>query len=234
MDQLNVAIVTGANRGIGLEVCRQLAEANIRVILTSRDPDKGHQAIKELNGLSPKVLYHPLDVTSQKSIYILCQFVASEIGHLDILINNAAINYDTWQSTIEANLDEVHQTFETNFYGPWRLIQAFLPLMKRNHYGRIVNVSSGAGSIDEMRGGTPGYGLSKASLNALTIKLSDELKKDGILINAVCPGWVRTEMGGSQAPRSAAEGAKGIVWAALLPDSGSTGKFFRDQKIIKW
>ncbi|WP_194777647.1 SDR family oxidoreductase [Pararhodonellum marinum] len=234
MNGFQVALVTGANRGIGLEVCRQLAEKNHQVILTCRDHVKGNEAIRSLNGLSPKVLFHPLDVTSPKSIAILEKFVSREIGRLDILINNAAINYDTWQSTLNADLIQVATTLETNLMGPWRMIQTFYPLMEKHHFGRIVNVSSGAGSFSSLTPGTPAYSISKAALNMLTLKAAGELKGFGILVNAVCPGWVRTEMGGPSAPKSPAQGAEGIVWAAQLPDGGPSGKFFRDQAEIKW
>lgn len=160
--------------------------------------------------------------------------MTDQFGRLDILVNNAAINYDTWQNTAEADLNLVRDTFETNVLGSWRMCQAFLPMMRQHGYGRIVNVSSGSGSLAEMGGGTPAYGVSKAALNVLTIKLSHELKGMGILVNSVCPGWVRTDMGGQAAPRSPEKGAETIVWLALLSDTGPSGKFWRDKQEISF
>jgi len=227
-----IALVTGGNRGIGLEVCRQLAEAGHQVILTSRDKAKGKQALEKLD--NALIIYHPLDVTDESSINEARRFVEEKYNRLDILVNNAGINYDTWQNAEQADLASVQETFNTNVLGPWRLSQAFIPLMRSNGYGRIVNVSSGAGALNGMGGGTPGYSVSKASLNVLTIKLGAELKDTDILVNSVCPGWVRTDMGGKQAPRSVTEGAEGIVWAATLPKDGPSGGFFRDGKRIEW
>lgn len=229
-----LALVTGANRGIGLEVCRQLAHIGASVILTSRDEAKGQQATEKLQAEGIKVIYHPLDVTDAHSVEVMRKFVATEFSRIDILINNAAIHYDTWQQTLDADLGTVQEALDTNLLGPWRLSIALIPLMLKNNYGRIVNVSSGAGAMHEMGGGTPAYGISKAALNALTLKLAIELRGSGILVNAICPGWVRTDMGGQMAPRTVAEGAKGIVWAAALPDDGPSGGFFRDEKKIEW
>jgi NAD(P)-dependent dehydrogenase (short-subunit alcohol dehydrogenase family) len=205
-----------------------------KVILTSRNELKGHQAMKDIHGEDKGMIYHPLDVTSDKSVGIIVDFVERELTHLDVLINNAAIHYDSEEKAIDAHLSIVEQALQTNLMGAWRMSKAFIPLMKKKKYGRIVNVSSGAGALHGMGGGTPAYGISKAALNALTIKLAAELKDTGILVNAVCPGWVRTDMGGSMAPRSVAEGAKGILWAATLPEDGPTGGFFRDGKRIEW
>ncbi|MGD1893604.1 MAG: SDR family oxidoreductase [Cyclobacteriaceae bacterium] len=227
-----IALVTGGNRGIGLEVCRQLAKAGHQVILTSRDEEKGQQAVDELD--NERIISHPLDVTNDDSIEKVRRFVEEKFGRLDILVNNAGINYDTWQNAEQADLETVEETFNTNVLGPWRLSQAFIPLMRKNGYGRIVNVSSGAGALNGMGGGTPAYSVSKAALNVLSIKLAADLKGTDILINSVCPGWVRTDMGGKEAPRSVAEGANGIVWAATLLQGGPTGGFFRDGKRIEW
>ncbi|MEM9671548.1 MAG: SDR family oxidoreductase [Bacteroidota bacterium] len=227
-----IALVTGGNRGIGLEVCRQLAKAGHQVILTSRDEEKGQQAVDELD--NERIISHPLDVTNDDSIEKVRRFVEEKFGRLDILVNNAGINYDTWQNAEQADLETVEETFNTNVLGPWRLSQAFIPLMRKNGYGRIVNVSSGAGALNGMGGGTLAYSVSKAALNVLSIKLAADLKGTDILINSVCPGWVRTDMGGKEAPRSVAEGANGIVWAATLLQGGPTGGFFRDGKRIEW
>jgi NAD(P)-dependent dehydrogenase (short-subunit alcohol dehydrogenase family) len=234
ISQASVALVTGANRGIGLEVCRQLARLGATVILTSRDEAKGQQATQAIRSEGLPVVYHPLDVTNRHSVELIGKFVESEFKKVDMLINNAAIHYDTWQQTLTADLTTVQEALDTNLLGPWRLSMALIPLMQKHNFGRIVNVSSGAGALSGMSGGTPAYGVSKAALNALTLKLAAELQGTGILVNAVCPGWVRTEMGGSMAPRSVAEGAAGIIWAATLPDNGPTGGFFRDGKPIAW
>lgn len=229
-----VAVVTGANRGIGFEICRQLGSQEIRVIMTSRDPKKGMAAHDILLKENLPVEFHVLDVSSPASIEEFFHILEAHHPRLDILINNAAIHYDSNQQAADANMKIVLEAFDTNVIGPWHICQLAIPIMKKNGYGRIVNVSSGAGSLEEMKGGTPAYSVSKAGLNVLTIKLSHELGNVNIKINAVCPGWVRTDMGGEHAPRSVKEGAKGIVWAATLPDNGPTGGFFRDGKPIPW
>jgi len=226
-----VCLVTGANRGIGREVCRQLAQRGCRVILTAQRHDAAEQAARDLDFDT----IHPaqLDVTDASSVQRLSAWMRDEYGVLDVLVNNAAIHYDIWQSAINADLNIVQEAVETNVYGPWRLVQAFLPLLRRSEYPRIVNVSSGAGALNGMGGGTPAYSMTKAALNALTLMLAAELREDCVLVNAVCPGWVATDMGGGGG-RPVADGAAGIVWAALLPDDGPTGGFFRDGKRIDW
>lgn len=229
--QQPVALVTGANRGIGKEVSRQLAAQGFTVLLTARSLSKAEAAAAELgkNNLVPM----QLDVSKPTSIASLHARVLREFGRLDILINNAAIHYDTWQRAINADFAIVQEAFETNVYGPWRLCQTFLPLLRQSPHPRIVNVSSGGGALNGMGGGTPAYSMTKASLNALTLMLADELRHDHILVNAICPGWVATDMGG-YGGRPVADGAKGIVWAATLPDDGPTGGFFRDENAIPW
>ncbi|MEL6191672.1 MAG: SDR family oxidoreductase [Bacteroidota bacterium] len=227
-----IALVTGANRGIGLEVVRQLAKNGHEVILTSRNEEKGLKASKQ-PGLS-NIHFHVLDVTSQQSVDQLVVYVSEKFGRLDILVNNAGINYDTWQKATDPDLENVQQTLDTNLIGPWRMAKAFIPLMRKHGYGRIVNVSSGAGAIEGMGAGTPAYSVSKAALNVMNIKLAAELSGNDILVNAVCPGWVRTEMGGAGAPRSVQQGAEGIIWAAELPQNGPSGKFFRDGKEVAY
>ena len=226
-----IALVTGANRGIGLETAKQLADLNYETILTSRSAVDA-EVIAFIK--KPNVHHHLLDVNSDHSIDSLKEFVKNKFGRLDILINNAAINYDDWQKTISPNFTNIQQTMDTNLFGAWKMCLAFIPLMQQNNFGRIVNVSSGAGALNGMSGGTPGYGISKAALNALTIKLGKELQGSGILVNAVCPGWVRTDMGGPNAPRSVDQGAKSVLWAATLKDDGPTSGFFRDGNPIDW
>lgn len=229
-----VAIVTGANRGIGLEVTRQLAERGFVVVLGSRDLAKGESATQSLvrQGLT-HILPRQLDVADNKSVARLAAQVETELGRVDVLVNNAAILYDTWQRAIGADLGVVKEAFETNTLGAWRMCQAFIGLMRRHRYGRIVNVSSEAGSLAGMGSGTPAYNLSKAGLNALTRMLAADLAGSGILVNAVCPGWVATDMGG-RGGRPVAEGAAGIIWAATLPDNGPSGGFFRDGHPLPW
>ena len=236
MDKLpeRVALVTGANRGIGFEVCRQLAREGFAVILGARDAGKGTEAAAVLAAEGLRVFPGRLDVTDRESVAGLERWTRERFGKLDVLVNNAAILYDSWQRAVSADLDVVREAFETNTLGPWRVCQAFLPLLRRGGRGRIVNVSSESGSLAGMGGGTPAYAVSKAALNALTRMLADELRGEGVLVNSVCPGWVATEMGGPDAPRSVEEGAAGVVWAATLPDSGPTGGFFRDGEPLPW
>lgn len=229
-----IALVTGANRGLGLEIVRQLCTKGYHCILTSRKEADGRMAVEKLSKYASEVSYHVLDVVSKKSVESIRVFVETTFGRLDALVNNAAWNYDLGEKPSTVDLGRVDATMDTNFLGPWRMCQAFIPMMKRQTSARIVNVSSGSGSLEEMTQKTPAYGISKAALNFLTLKLADELKGTGILVNAVCPGWVRTDMGGSNAPRSVAEGAEGVVWLADLGGDGPSGGFYRDKKRIDW
>jgi len=229
-----VALVTGANRGIGFEVCRQLAGRGFAVLLTARDGAKATAAAKKLASAGNVELLL-LDVADERSIKQAAAEVASRYGHLDILINNAGINYDTWETVENADVNgTVMETIGTNLLGPWRLCQAFLPLLRKSRAARIVNVSSESGSLSDMGAGPPAYQVTKAALNALTRTLAGELRPARILVNAVCPGWVATDMGGAGAPRTVSEGAAGIVWAATLPDGGPSGGFFRDGEPLPW
>jgi NAD(P)-dependent dehydrogenase (short-subunit alcohol dehydrogenase family) len=233
MSDAPIALVTGANRGIGLDVCRQLAQRGYTVLLGSRDLAKGEAAAADLKRQGLAVLPCRLDVTDKDSIEQLRVQVEREFGRLDVLINNAAILYDTWQRALTADLEIVREALETNTLGAWQMCQAFVPLIRRSQHGRIVNVSSEAGSLASMGGGTPAYNLSKAALNALTRMLAADLRRHRILVNAVCPGWVATDMGGGGG-RPVAEGAASVVWAATLPDDGPTGGFFRDGQPAPW
>jgi NAD(P)-dependent dehydrogenase (short-subunit alcohol dehydrogenase family) len=225
--------VTGSNKGLGFETCLQLAQLGLTVILSARDVIKGQVAAKQLVDKGLDVLFYQLDVSSQSNISRIALQIDQQFGRLDILVNNAAILYDTWQKAVDADLEVVNQALTTNLFGPWRLSQLCIPMMKRNKYGRIVNVSSGAGSLHYMGAGTPAYSVSKAALNAFTRILAAELTGTGILVNSVDPGWVATDMGG-RGGRPVEEGAKGIVWAATLPDNGPTGGFFFDGKPAPW
>ena len=227
------ALVTGANRGIGLEVCRQLARLGTHVVLGARDLAKGSDAARQLAAEGLRVTACQLDVTDLRSIDDTRERVTAEIGGLDVLVNNAAILYDDWQNVVDADLDQVRQAFDTNTLGAWNMVRAFLPLLHDSAHPRIVNVSSEAGSLASMSSVAPGYNMSKAALNALTCMLADELKGDRILVNSVCPGWVATDMGGPGG-RPVDEGAASVVWAATLPDDGPTGGFYRDGRPLAW
>ncbi|BDD06914.1 SDR family oxidoreductase [Aureibacter tunicatorum] len=228
-----VALITGSNRGIGLAVAKSLLAHGHKVVITARKEMEAQKAQLSLKNLGD-VYCTTLDVSDVKSILDCRNYVEDQFGKLDILVNNAGINYDTWQTTLSADLEEVRQTFDTNVFGAWKVIQEFVPLMKDSSHANIVNVSSGAGALSSMSCNTPGYSMSKAALNVMTIQFSKELRPYNIVVNAVCPGWVRTDMGGDGAPRSPEEGAETIVWASELEDRNITGKFFRDKKEIEW
>jgi NAD(P)-dependent dehydrogenase (short-subunit alcohol dehydrogenase family) len=226
-----VALVTGANRGIGREVARQLAAKGLTVVLGSRDEAAGRAAAEGMEG---NVIPRQLDVSDQASVDAAFDWIESELGRLDVLVNNAGIAPNDQGSGVEPNLDAVREGIETNTFGAWRAAQRAIPLMRRGGYGRIVNVSSGAGQLSDMNGGAPAYRISKTALNAVTRVLNAELEGSGILVNSVCPGWVRTDMGGSSARLSIEEGADTPVWLATLPDDGPSGGFFRNREPIPW
>jgi NAD(P)-dependent dehydrogenase (short-subunit alcohol dehydrogenase family) len=223
-----IALVTGANRGIGFEVSRQLARAGMRVLMGARDQAKGEAAAAALAREGGDVEAVRLDVADAAQIRAL----DPRLGAVDVLVNNAGVDYDTDQSALFADLLRVRKTFETNLFGAWAMAEAVAPGMRARRWGRIVNVSSGAGSLTRMGPGAPGYSASKAALNALTRLLAAELAGAGVLVNSVCPGWVATDMGGGGRPVS--DGAAGVVWAATLPDDGPTGGFFRDGRPQAW
>src|SRR5215210_8088441 len=226
-----VALVSGGNRGIGLEIVRQLAAQGYTVIMGSRDDEQGRAAAEGIEG---EVVVRQLDVADAESVNRLGNSIEEEFGRLDVLVNNAGISNDDGQRGVNADLDRVREALEANFLGAWRLSQVAIPLMQRNGYGRIVNISSGLGALEDMGGGSPAYRVSKTALNALTRILSAELRGSSILVNSVCPGWVQTDMGGSGAPRPVEAGADTPVWAATLPNNGPTGGFFRDRRPIHW
>jgi NAD(P)-dependent dehydrogenase (short-subunit alcohol dehydrogenase family) len=233
-----IAVVTGANRGMGLETCRQLARLGARVVLTSRDPAKGEAAARELRTEKLDVRCHQLDVADDASIRRLAGVIERELGRLDILINNAAIvrgddeTREQATATFAATPTGFRQVLATNLVGPFVLCGTLIPLMQGS--GRVVNLSSGLGQLGDMGSGFPAYRVSKAGLNALTRIFASELQGTGIKVNAVCPGWVRTDMGGPNASRSVEEGAATTVWLATLPDDGPSGGLFRDKRLIPW
>lgn len=268
---MKIILVTGGNRGIGFEICRQLDNLGHTVILGSRDLGKGLAAAALL---SKNVVVKQLDVTSEESIQSLFEFIKTNFGKIDVLINNAGIGSNAldkketlaggvknvfkanmpgvWKTVKTAvpvlrkvgiiaqkegakdvSISSVKQIMETNFYGTWRMIQVFLPLLQKSKEGRIINVSSGMGELQSLTGDSPAYSLSKSSLNALTIMFSNELKGRGISVNAMCPGWVKTDMGGPDAPRYVGQGADTAVWLATEKEI-PTGKFYRDRQEIEW
>ena len=231
MENDRIALVSGGNRGIGLEVCRQLSGRGITVVMGSRDAEQGRAAAAEL---PDGVVVHQLDVADPASVEGLARSVEEEFGRLDVLVNNAAISNDEGQSGVDADLDRVKEALEANLFGAWRLCELAIPMMRRNGYGRIVNVSTGLAALEDMGGGYPGYRVSKTALNVLTRILASELRGSGILVNAVNPGWVQTDMGGSGATRTVQEGAEALVWAATLPNNGPNGGFFRDREPVAW
>jgi NAD(P)-dependent dehydrogenase (short-subunit alcohol dehydrogenase family) len=227
-----VALVSGGNRGLGLEVARRLTEDGYTVVVGSRDVAKGRRAAEELGERAQACR---LDVTDPETIESCLGEIETRYGRLDVLVNNAGIEGGGWRTNAaDVDLDEVRDTLDTNLFGAWKLTQAALPLMRRNGYGRIVNLSSGMGQLSDMGGHTPGYRVSKTGLNALTRMLTAELEGENILVNSCCPGWVRTDMGGANATRSVEEGGDTPYWLATLPDEGPRGGFFRNREPIPW
>jgi NAD(P)-dependent dehydrogenase (short-subunit alcohol dehydrogenase family) len=230
-----IALVTGGNRGIGLEICRQLAKQGITVLLGSRDLAKGKSAVSRLHqqGFS-NIHPYQLTVNNEDSIQQLYRNIEQDFGRLDILVNNAGIYPDTANSLLAVDLDIMREAMDVNAYAPVRLTQVLLPLMKKHDWGRIVNVSSSMGAQASLGSGSPAYRFSKLTLNFFTRLLARELNGTGIKINAMSPGWVRTDMGGSGAPRSVEQGADTAVWLATLPDNGPHGGYFHDRHPIEW
>jgi NAD(P)-dependent dehydrogenase (short-subunit alcohol dehydrogenase family) len=231
MPNQRVAVVTGGNRGIGLEVSRQLAAKGLKVVLTARDLGKAREAAMSLPG---DAVPFGLDVTDPEGPGRLLEFADRDLGGVDVLVNNAGVFLDRDFGGLNLPMQVLRDTLEVNLVGPWQLTEAVVPGMRQRGYGRVVNVSSGMGAMSEMSGGYAAYRVSKGSLNALTRILADELRGTNVLVNAACPGWVQTEMGGPRAPRPVAEGADTLVWLATLPDGGPTGAFFRDRRQISW
>jgi NAD(P)-dependent dehydrogenase (short-subunit alcohol dehydrogenase family) len=235
-----IAVVTGANRGIGLEICRQLATLDLKVVLTARDAAKAATACAQLTRSTQKsggeIIFHPLDIADDSSIARFRHYAESELGRWDILVNNAGIYLDGAHTSLNIDAATFRQTLEVNLTGALLLSQAALPLMRAHRYGRIVNVSTDMSTHGDglEAGGYPSYRISKAALNAMTRVMAADLRGTNILVNAMSPGWVRTDMGGAGAPRSVEEGADTAVWLATLPDRGSSGGFFRDRKSIDW
>ena len=237
-----VALVTGANRGLGYAIAKGLAEGDITVVLGARDAKKGAAVCSELQGQGLAASVEVLDVTNEKSIQTAVANIQTRFNRLDILVNNAGILIDGDAHVLNVSQDVILKTLHTNVLGPLMLCQYCIPLMKAGGYGRIVNMASTLGSLSEMADPdsgyagveTPAYRLSKAALNALTTLVAKNIRNENILVNSVCPGWVRTEMGGEQAPLTPEQGADTPLWLATLPDDGPSGGFFRERKPIPW
>ncbi len=230
-----IALVTGANKGIGLEIVQQLAKAGFRVFLTARDRQRGEEASKKLQQEGLHVEFLQLDVADAASIEQLAKELASRIDHLDVLVNNAGILLDASNaSVLEVEPALILQTLQTNTLGPLRLIQKLVPLLSNSNAGKVINVSSGGGQLTDMGDWAPAYSLSKTALNAVTGMMATALGDKHIVVNSICPGWVRTDMGGSGASRSVQQGADTVTWLATEAPSDLTGKFLRDRQVIPW
>jgi NAD(P)-dependent dehydrogenase (short-subunit alcohol dehydrogenase family) len=229
-----LVLITGANRGIGLETARQLGRRGFHVIVGARDEEGGRRAVECIQAQGGKATFLALDVSSSDSIHAAARQLATLADRLDVLINNAGIYPDKGLTILTLSRDRVDQTLQTNTFGPLEVTQAFLPLLRKSAAARVINVSSGYGQLEGLSADAPSYCLSKLALNGLTIMLAEALKADGIAVNSMCPGWVRTDMGGANATRSVERGADTAVWLADEAPQELTGRYFRDRKEISW
>jgi len=235
MPARKIAIVTGGNRGLGLEIAKQLMKADLFVVVGARDRTKCEHAMEALKAVGPNAVAFPLDVNDTHSARRFVEEVDKQHGAPGVLVNNAGVYPEATDATVVDSPTSIwRETFETNLFGAVRMCREVVPLMRKLRYGRIVNMSSGLGQLHQMGEGSPAYRVSKAALNALTRTLAAEVAGAGILVNSMSPGWVRTDMGGENAPRSVEEGADTAIWLATLPSNGPTGQFFRDRKPIPW
>ena len=229
-----IALVTGANRGIGKEIVRQLASKGLKVYLAGRDRKKAEAAAAEMQNAG-QIVAIELDVSKRESVERAAAEVGNNDGQLDILINNAGLNlHATDCAVLELPEEILGRVLDTNLYGPLRCAQAFAPLLKKSAAGRIVNVSSQMGLLHDMQSGYPSYRISKTALNALTRILNAELKPNGVAVNSMCPGWVRTDMGGENAPRTVVQGADTAIYLALEMEQEASGNFYLDRKVTNW
>ena len=229
-----IAVVTGGNRGIGFQVCRDIAKRGIKVLLTARNSEKGMESAEILQSEGLDVTFYELDVSSAESIDTFYNRVAEEFGRIDVLVNNAAIIPDARSSGLSLEIQELQVSLETNVYGIILLSQKIITLMIKNNYGRIINMSSGMGQFADMGSGYLAYRISKTAVNTITKVLANETDSHNIQINSVDPGWVKTEMGGAGASLSVEEGADTIVWLSTQPDDSPTGMFYKKREIIPW
>jgi NAD(P)-dependent dehydrogenase (short-subunit alcohol dehydrogenase family) len=229
-----IALITGANKGIGFEVARQLGERGFHVFLTARNSERGKAAAAKLAKAGAGVTFLSLDVADAHSVKALATALAKKVDHLDVLVNNAAILENDDVSVLDVTSGEVERTWRTNALGPLLVAQALAPLLRKSARGALINVSSGWGALHDMTDEAPAYGISKAALNAVTRQLAAAFKSDNVAVNSVCPGWVRTDMGGASANRSVAEGADTIVWLATEAPRNVSGQFLRDRKSTPW
>lgn len=228
-----IALVSGANRGIGLEIGKQLLETGWNVVFTARNMLEGRPLVNKLRKEWKTAWFHQLDVTDEQSIIDVIDYVEDTCGRLDVLINNAGIMMEDKHRAMDMELEDLHKTMATNFYGPLMLTRTMVPLLKESKDARVVNVSSRMGQLSGMGGGHAAYRISKTALNALTVIMAKELLEDGIRVNTMCPGWVRTDMGGPNANKSLKEGADTAVWLSSA-ENIETGKFYADRKVIPW
>jgi NAD(P)-dependent dehydrogenase (short-subunit alcohol dehydrogenase family) len=229
-----IALVTGANRGIGREIARQLAGKGLRVVIAAREEAAADDAARSIANEGGRAEGMILDVSDSASIAHAAREFAERFDRIDVLVNNAGIYPDKGYTILTAPRELFARTLHTNTLGPIEVVQQFLPSLRNSRTGRIINMSSGYGQLDDLSPDVSAYCLSKLALNGVTIMLSKALAADGIAVNSVCPGWVRTDMGGSEAPRSVEEGADTAVWLATEADQSLTGKFFRDRAEISW
>lgn len=226
-------IITGANRGIGLEIARQLGKMGHHIILGIRSPEKGKETQEKLASQGIKAVFYPLDLESEASIRSFTDHVLTEFDFIDVLINNAGVLIDSGKNLSTIPMEDFDKTFQINFKGPLLLTRQLLVLLKKSSNGRIINLSSGLGALNEMSSGYPAYRVSKAALNAMSAILGSELSNYNIRVNSMCPGWVKTDMGGSGASREVSKGAETAVWLATNEDIPN-GRFLRDKKVIDW
>ncbi len=229
-----IALITGANKGIGFEVARQLGERGFHIFLTARDSGRGEAAAAKLAKAGTNVSFLPLDVADERSVKAMVSALAKKADHLDVLVNNAAILENDDVSVLNVTAGEVERTWRTNTLGPLLVAQALAPLLRKSGHAAVINVSSGWGALHDMTDEASAYGISKAALNAVTRQLAAAFKTDKVVVNSVCPGWVRTDMGGAGANRSVAEGADTIVWLATEAPRNISGQFLRDRKPTPW
>jgi NAD(P)-dependent dehydrogenase (short-subunit alcohol dehydrogenase family) len=225
-----VAVVTGANRGIGWAIARQLAEKGHHVVVTARREGLGREAAAELQKQGLAASFFSLDVTRDESVAALAAHLRSAFGRLDVLVNNAGVALDKWVPALDVTMEQFIATYETNVFGVVRMCRALIPIMREGGYGRVVNLSSNLGSMEKIGGRTIAYRTSKTAVNAITRVIAAELTEGDILVNSMCPGWVKTELGGADAPRTPEEAADTAIWLATLPPGGPTGGFFQDRK----